>query len=148
MKVILLADVKNVGKKGEVVDVSDGYARNYLFRNKLALAASSKSMEVLEDQKQHARDEETKNKENALKLKEQLAQITLVFEVKTGEKGKVFGSISTKQVAEELNKKHNIAIDKRKMKAESLSELGVSKVMIDLHRDVEGFVTVHLKAKN
>ncbi len=148
MKVILLTDVKNVGKKGEVVEVSDGYARNYLFRNKLALAASSKSMEVLEDQKQHARDEEAKNKENALKLKEQLAQITLVFEVKTGEKGKVFGSVSTKQVAEELSKKHNITIDKRKMKADSLSELGVSKVMIDLHRDVEGFVTVHLKAKN
>lgn len=148
MKVILLTDVKNVGKKGEVVEVSDGYARNFLFRNKLALAASSKSMEVLEDQKQHARDEEAKNKENALKLKDQLALITLVFEVKTGEKGKVFGSVSTKQVAEELSKKHNITIDKRKMKAESLSELGVSKVMIDLHRDVEGFVTVHLKAKN
>lgn len=148
MKVILLTDVKNVGKKGEVVEVSDGYARNFLFRNKLALVASSKSMEVLEDQKQHARDEEAKNKENALKLKEQLALITLVFEVKTGEKGKVFGSVSTKQVAEELSKKHNITIDKRKMKAESLSELGVSKVMIDLHRDVEGFVTVHLKAKN
>ena len=148
MKVILLTDVKNVGKKGEVVEVSDGYARNFLFRNKLALAASSKSMEVLEDQKQHARDEEAKNKENALKLKERLALITLVFEVKTGEKGKVFGSVSTKQVAEELSKKHNITIDKRKMKAESLSELGVSKVMIDLHRDVEGFVTVHLKAKN
>ena len=148
MKVILLADVKNVGKKGEVVEVSDGYARNFLFRNKFALPASSKSMEVLEDQKQHAKDEETKNKDNALKLKEQLEKITLVFEVKTGEKGKVFGSISTKQVAEELNKKHKIVIDKRKMKTEMLSELGVSKVMIDLHREVEGFITVHLKAKS
>jgi large subunit ribosomal protein L9 len=148
MKVILLADVKNVGKKGEVVEVSDGYARNFLFRGKLAVAASTKSMEVLEDQRQHVKDEEAKNKENALKLKEQLEKITLVFEVKTGDKGRVFGSISTKQVAEELNKKHKIVIDKRKMKTETLSELGVSKVTIDLHRDVEGFITVHLKAKS
>jgi ribosomal protein L9 len=148
MKVILLSDVKKVGKKGELVEVADGYGRNYLIRNKLAVLATEKSVEILQDQKAQNKAHEKEVEKDAEQLKKRLETITLVFDMKTGKEGKVFGSVSTKQIAEELEKKHQIKVDKRKfVDNEPLTNLGLNAVRIELHKSVIGVVQVHLLAK-
>ena len=108
MKVILLADVKKVGKKDQTIEVSDGYAVNYLFPRHLAVQVTKKSVEVLENQQEAKRENEAKMKAEAEQLARKLEDITLIFKVKTGREGKLFGAISLKQVAEELQKQFNI----------------------------------------
>ena len=97
MKVILLSDVKKVGKKGEIVEVSDGYGRNFLLNKKLAVLATKKSMEILDEQNLQHDLEEKQKEADAQALKQKLTKITLEFHVKTGEGGRVFGSVSTKR---------------------------------------------------
>ncbi|MEF9967013.1 MAG: 50S ribosomal protein L9 [Longicatena sp.] len=146
MKVILLDDVKKVGKKGDVVDVSDGYARNFLLHKNLGVVATKKSMEILDEQNlQHDLDEQEKEAK-AEELKAQLAKITLEFHVKTGVGGKVFGSVSTKQIVEQLHKQHDIKVDKRKViDNDAISSLGYSDVKIDLYKNkVIGVIRVHI----
>ena len=148
MKIILIEDVKNVGKKGELKDVADGYARNFLIRNRLAVEATAHSKAILEQQKQDKIDQEIEDIKKAEVLKEKLTTITLVFPVKTGEGGKVFGSISSKQIAEELVKKHQITIDKRKILDNGpFHDLGYSDIRIELHKKVIGTIKIHLKAQ-
>ena len=148
MKIILIEDVKNVGKKGELKEVADGYARNFLIRNRLAVEATAHSKAILEQQKQDKIDQEIEDIKKAEALKEKLTTITLVFPVKTGEGGKVFGSISSKQIAEELVKKHQITIDKRKILDNGpFSDLGYSDIRIELHKKVIGTIKIHLKAQ-
>ena len=145
MKVILLQDVKKVGRKGEVVEVSDGYASNFLFPRKLAVKKTDKSTEILEQQKEDARLLLEKQKKEALKIKEQLANIVVEFTLKSNN-GKVFGSVSFKQVEEELKAKHNIVIDKRKITTKGpVDQLGYTKLNIELFKGVIGIITVHVK---
>ena len=115
MKVILLADVKKVGKKGQTIEVSDGYAANFLIPKKLAVKVTEKSVEILEKQNEQARIAAENAKKEAEKIKETLKNITVEFTLKSGANGRVFGSISFKQVEEALKNKHNIVIDKRKI---------------------------------
>jgi large subunit ribosomal protein L9 len=145
MKVILLNDVKKVGKSGEIVEVSDGYARNFLFRQKLAVPLTDKSQDVLNQQKQVDAKEKEDIKEEAQILKNKIEEITLMFYLKKGANEKVFGSISTKQISDEFEKKYNIKVDKRKIKSSALSELGVFKITISLHKDVDAIATIHIK---
>ena len=145
MEVILLADVKNVGKKNQTVNVSDGYANNFLFKKKLAVPVSKRSVEILEEQKETARQADLKAKEDAQKLVEILKGITLEFEAKVGKDSKIFGSISLKQIEEELKSKHNITIDKRKFLDKGpLDMLGFYKLKIELYKGVIGEVNVHI----
>ena len=146
MKIILLEDVKNVGKKGEIVEVADGYGRNFLVRNKLAVEATAQSKLILEKQKQQKIEQEKEDIKNAEALKLKLAEITLVFPVKTGDNGKVFGSVSSKQIAEELIKKHKITIDKRKILDEGpINTLGFYNIKIELHKQVIATIKIQLK---
>jgi len=148
MKVILLEDVKNVGKKGNILEVADGYARNFLIRNKLAVAATDQSKLILEQQKQQKIEQEKEDIRNAEALKLKLAELTLVFPVKTGENGKVFGSVSSKQIGEELLKKHNLTIDKRKILDEGpFNTVGFYNVKIELHKQVIATIKIQLKAQ-
>ena len=148
MKIILIEDVKNVGNKGELKDVADGYARNFLIRYRLAVEATAHSKAILEQQKEDKIDQEIEDIKKAEALKEKLTAITLVFPVKTGEGGKVFGSISSKQIAEELVKKHQVTIDKRKILDNGpFSDLGYSDIRIELHKKVIGTIKIHLKAQ-
>ncbi len=146
MKVILLKDVKNIGKKGETVNVSDGHARNFLIPNKLALVATEKSLEVLSQQKEDAKAKIEEQRQEAIILKDKLANITLDFHLKTGEDGRVFGSISTKQVAEELMKKHGIQVDKRKINSGPVNTLGMNRLPVELFKDVEGTIVVRIRS--
>ncbi len=145
MEVILLADVKNVGKKNQTVNVSDGFAVNFLFKRKLAVPVSKKSVEILENQKEEARQADIKAREDALKLSELLKGITLEFSAKVGKESRIFGSISLKQVEEELKVKHNITIDKRKFLDKGpLDSLGFHKLRIELYKGVIGTINVHI----
>ena len=148
MEVILLADVKNVGKKNQTVNVSDGYANNFLLKKKLAVPVSKKSVEILAEQQENARIAEENAKKDAQKLAETLKGITLEFNAKVGKDSKLFGSISLKQVEEELKAKYNISIDKRKFIDKGpLDMLGLYRLKIELYKGVVGEVNVHISAK-
>lgn len=148
MKIILLEDVKNVGKKGNILEVADGYARNFLIRNKLAVEATTQSKAILEQQKQQKIDQGIEDVKNAEALKAKLSELTLIFPVKTGENGKVFGSVSSKQIGEELLKKYKITIDKRKILDEGpFNTVGFYNVQIELHKQVIATIKIQLKAQ-
>ena len=145
MKVILLADVKKLGKKDQTIEVSDGYAVNYLFPRKLAVQVTKKSVEVLENQQEARRENDAKMKADAEALANRLKDITLTFKVKTGKEGKLFGAISLKQVAEELNKQYHIDLDKRKFVDKgTLNELGFHHINVELYKGVIGQVHVQI----
>ena len=147
MKVILLADVKKVGKKDQTVEVSDGYANNFLFPRKLAVPLSKKSAEVLENQQEERKELAAKMKADAETLAKKLEGITLTFKVKTGREGKLFGAVSLKQVAEELAKQ-GIEIDKRKFIDKGpLDELGYHHISVELYKGVIGKVHVEIKGE-
>ena len=147
MKVILLKDVKNVGKKDEIVEVSDGYGRNYLLRNKLAVLASEKAMEILSDQKKQQQAFLEEKKQEAIALKEKIEKIVLTFKIKSGKDGKLFGSVSTVKICELMQKQYNIALDKRKfIDKENITSLGTYDLKIELFKDV--IATVKVKVTN
>lgn len=148
MKVILLADVKKVGKKDQTVEVSDGYAQNYLFPRRLAVQVTKKSVEVLADQQEQARQIEAAKRAEAQELAAKLKDITVEFKVKTGKEGKLFGNISTKQIEEELLKQFKITIDKKKFIDKGpLNILGYHHLKIELFKGVIGTINVHLSAE-
>lgn len=144
MKVILKEDVKKVGKKGDVVDVADGYGRNYLIARGLAVAETKKSLEILDEQKAEAAAIEAENVKKAQETAAQMEKMMLQFTVKSGAEGRVFGSVSTKQIVEALNKQ-GIKVDKRKiLDTNPIQSLGVSNVRIELHKGVIGTIRVKL----
>lgn len=145
MKVILLADVKGVGKKNQQIEVSDGYASNYLIPRKLAVKVSEKSVQILAQQQEDARIAYEKAKKDAIELGEKLKTITLEFKLKLGANGRVFGSISFKQVEEQLKNKYKIIVDKRKIITKGpIDSLGVTKLEIELFKGVIGIINVHV----
>ena len=148
MEVILLADVKNVGRKNQTVNVSDGYANNFLFKKHLAVPVSKKSVEILANQQENARIAEENKKKDAQKLVEILKGITLEFDAKVGKDSKLFGSISLKQIEDELKAKHQIIIDKRKFIDKGpLDALGYYKLKIELYKGVVGEINVHIQER-
>lgn len=145
MKVILLKDVKKLGKKDDIVEVADGYARNFLFPGKLAVAASGKGKEILSQQKEDRAIETAKEKAIAEKLAEDINALKLEFKVKAGKDGRVFGSVSTKLIEETLKKEHSITVDKRKFKpAGPVTNLGSTRIQVTLFPDVTAEIHVVL----
>jgi large subunit ribosomal protein L9 len=145
MKVILLADVKGKGKKDQVVEVSDGYARNYLLAKKLAIVADTKALNELkgrEASKQHKHDVE---KAAAQETAKQLETITLVLKRKAGVDNKLYGVVTTKEITQQLKLEHNIEVDKKKLSMESLIKtFGTYKIKAKLFSDVTAIVTVQV----
>ena len=145
MKVILLKDVKKVGKKDQTVEVSDGYAKNYLIPNKLAVQLTKGSSQVLANQKEEERQLFEENQAKARLISEKLNQITLEFKLKAGTNGRCFGNVSFKQIEEQLLEKHNIQIDKRKFIDKGpLDSFGVYKLRIELFKGVIGTINVRV----
>ena len=145
MKVILLQDVKNVGKKGQTIEVSDGYANNFLLPKRLGVNATKRSVEILDKQKEDARILDEKNRKEAEELKEKLKTITIEFTCKTGKDGKLFGSVSSKQVVEKLKTSYGITIDKRKfVDKETVNTLGVTILKNELYKGVVAEIKVHV----
>jgi len=134
MKVIFVKDLKKQAKKGDIKEVKDGYAQNFLIKNGYAVQMNEKNLEALEEQRKEEKLEEAKQREIALELKEKIEKTTLLFKVKTGEKDKVFGSVSPKQIKDELHKK-GFKIDKRQIELISnLTTLGFHNVKINLFK--------------
>lgn len=149
MKVIFLKDVKGKGKKGEIKNVADGYAHNFLIKQGLAIEANNANVSTLDAQKKKEEKQAAEELAEAKKLKETIEKITVELSAKAGEGGRLFGSITTKQIAEELQKKHRIKIDKRKMElADAIRTLGHTKVPVKLHPEVLATLTVSIKEVN
>ena len=148
MRVILCADVKGQGKKDQIVEVSDGYARNFLFPKKLAIPADSKAINDVKNKeaaKQHKVDVEI---QQAKDLAKKLESIVVVFEYAAGPDKKLYGSVTAKDIAEELKKKHGIDIDKRKITlAEPIKSFGEFKADVKLYSDVSGKINVLVTSK-
>ncbi len=144
MKIILLSDVRKVGKKDEIIEVSDGYANNYLIKNKLAVPYTKRSKEVLDIELKKQEEEEEKKIAEFNKIKEKLANKTLKFKVKTGAEDKVFGKISTKQISDEI-KKQGFSIDKKSIILKNdIDTLGYHEVEINLHKKVNFKIKIEL----
>lgn len=145
MRVILLADVKNVGKKDQVIEVSDGYATNFLLRRKLAVPYSGRAVEILNEQKADRQEKAAQQKKEAEELAEKLKTITVEFTAKIGKDGRMFGTISPKQIESELKNRFDIVIDKRKfIDHYPVNALGYTRLKIELYKDVVGVVNVHV----
>lgn len=145
MKVILLQDVKKQGKKDEIINVSDGYAHNFLFKNNLAVPYTETSKSVLDKQIKKRNDEEDALVESLNEIKKKLENKIIKFKVKTGKNDQVFGAISTKQISDEI-KKLGFNIDKKNIKSSAnIDSLGVHNVLIELHKKVKFEVQVMLE---
>lgn len=145
MKVILLEDVKSLGKKGEVVEVSDGYARNAILPKKLGVEASGKHLNDLKLQNQHKDKVAAENLENAKKLAAIVGQTTVEVRLKGGEGGRAFGSVSSKEISQALKEQAGLDIDKKKMHLkENLKNLGSYEVPVKLHPQVTANLTVRV----
>ena len=144
MKVILLQDVKKQGKKDEIIDVADGYAKNFLIKNGLAVAATKEAKNILQKEMDKRKQDEEELISECNKLKDKLEKVELKFTVKTGAQDKVFGNVSVKQIHESLNK-IGYNIDKKKIHLNSpLSSLGTHLVEVELHKKVKLNIKVML----
>ena len=144
MKVILLSDVKSVGKKGDVVEVSDGYAKNFIFKKKLGTPADSKNLNDLKLRKANDEKIAAENLAAAKEFAKDLENRTIVVRLKAGEGGKTFGSVSSKEIAQEAKAQYDIDIDKKKIVLpEAIKSFGTFDVPIKLHPQV----TANLKVR-
>ncbi|MGO2565400.1 MAG: 50S ribosomal protein L9 [Brochothrix thermosphacta] len=144
MKVILLKDVKGKGKKGEIKEVPDGYAQNFLIKQGLAQEANATSISTLKAKNKKADKLAAEELAEAEALKAELKKVTVELKAKVGADGRIFGSVSSKQVVQGLEKQAGIKVDKRKMTMDPIRSLGVTKVPIKLHHDVEAVFNVHV----
>lgn len=147
MKVILLDNIKGVGKKDQIINASDGYARNYLFPKKLAVEANNENMLKLKAKQNGIEYKKGVEKEEATKLANKLKELTLTIKVKAGENGKIFGGVTSKEIAENLKKQYQIEVDKKKIiLAETIKNLGILTVEIKLYEGVIGKLKVQIIA--
>ena len=147
MKVILQADVKGTGKKGQVFEVADGYARNFLFPKKLAIEATTGNIQDITHKKTLEDSRKGKEKEAAVELAAKLNALLIEVKTKTGEGGRLFGSVTSKEIADALKKQHGFEVDKRKLEIkEPIKALGNYEVHVKIHPDVMATLKVHVFA--
>ena len=145
MKVILLEDVKALGKKGDIVNVSDGYARNAILPKKLGVEATSKNLNDLKLQNQHADKVAAENLEHAKELAMVVAEKKVVVKIKSGEGGRIFGSVSTKEIVQAAKEQTGLELDKKKMVlADPIKALGTYEIPVKLHPKVTAKLTVQV----
>ena len=145
MKFIFLQDVKGQGKKGEIKEVSDGYAINFLIKKGYAIKQTEGSLNKLKEENEKNRELDLKKREEAKLMKEKLEKITLNFRVKSSKDSRMFGSISTKQIKEELQKQ-GFSIDKKQIESKTINSLGMHIVTITLYKDIVCNLKVHTES--
>lgn len=145
MKVILLENVKGVGKKDEIINANDGYARNFLFPKNLAIEANSTNLSKLKSKQDSASFKKSEEKKNAEEMKEKLSKIVLKINVKAGENGKIFGGVTAKEISEQLKKQYNYNIDKKKIDIkEIIKTIGMFTIDLKLFEGVVGKLKIHI----
>ena len=145
MKVILTQDIKSVGKKGQIIDASDGYARNYLLPKKLAVVADATNLNELKTKQDANKYKRDMTMANAKELVEKMKGFELTFKIKAGENGKTFGSVTAKDIADELNKKYFVEVDKKKIGlSDAIKTLGVFNIEIKLFEGITGKLKVNV----
>lgn len=148
MKVILLEDVKSLGKKGELVNVNDGYARNFILPKKLGLEATPKNLNDLKLQKANEAKIAAEQLAAAKQLAEEMKEMQVKLAIKTGEGGRTFGSVSTKEIAQAAKEQLKLELDKKKMQLdEAIKSVGTHMVPIKLHPQVTGSLKVVVEGK-
>ena len=148
MKVILLKDVKGTGKKGEMKELSDGYARNFLLPKKMAIVADNTAVKELNEKNKAAENKAQKEYEAAVELGKKMEEMNIVMYSKAGDGGRLFGSITSKDIAEQLKKQHGIVVDKRKVLLnEPIRVLGSTNVEIKIHQKVITKIRVDVREK-
>ena len=148
MKVILTQDIKSVGKKGQIIDASDGYARNYLLPKKLAVVADATNLNELKTKQDANKYKRDMTKANAEELAKKMKNFELVFKIKAGDNGKTFGSVTAKDVADELNKKYFVEVDKKKIGiSDAIKTLGSYTIDIKLFEGIIGKLKVNVVAE-
>ena len=145
MKVILLQDIKGVGKKDEIINASDGYARNFLLPKKMAVEADKNNLNKLNVKKENEKQRKQNELENAKEIAEKMKTITLKIKAKSGENGKIFGGITSKEIAENLKEQYNINVDKKKISIqETIKILGNYFVEIKLHEGITAKLAISI----
>ncbi len=146
MKVILLQDVKTLGKKDQIVDINDGYARNFILPKKLGIEATPANLNSLKLQKANEAKIAAENLANAKAYAEELSKLTVVVGMKAGEGGKAFGSVSSKEIVEAAKKQHNVELDKKKVVLpEAIKSFGTYEVTVKLHPEVQAKIKVKVE---
>lgn len=145
MKVILLDNIKGVGKKDEVINASDGYARNFLFPKKLAVEANAENMSKLTNKKNSEQHKKNVEKEKAEEIAKKMKEIVLEVKVKAGDNGKIFGGVTSKEISENLKAQFNIDVDKKKIIVnETIKNLGVFNISVKLFEGIVGNLKVNV----
>lgn len=145
MKIILTSDIKSIGKKGQVLEVSDGYARNYLIPKKLGIIADATNMNELKTRQDSNKYKKDISLANATTLAEKMKDFKLEFKIKAGENGKIFGSVTTKDIADELNRKYFVEVDKKKINlSEAIKTIGLYDIDVKLHEGIIGKIKVNV----
>lgn len=143
MKVIFIKDLKNQGKKGEIKEVKDGYAKNFLIKNGYAVKETKESLKILDRDNKKAEELDKENREQAKKIKKELESKSYKFKVKTGEGDKVFGSVSVKQIKEKLDEKYKI--DKKQIIIKNpIQSLGFHEVDINLYKEIKAIIKIEV----
>lgn len=146
MKVILLEDVKGSGVKGDIINASDGFARNYLFPKGLAVEATKANLNELKNRERAEEKRKEEAAQQAREMADKLSQLTLVIKAKSGENGKLFGSVTNKELAEELKKQHNITIDRKKIVlGEPIKQLCEMELEVKLYPEISGKLKVKVE---
>jgi len=144
MQVIFLKDLKGQGKKGEIKEVSDGYAKNFLITKGYAVKKTETSLNKLEKENEENKKIDEEMRKNAKELANKLSKITIKFQAKNGKNGKMFGSISSKQIKEKLSEE-GISVDKKQILMEQINTLGYHNVEINLYKDIKGTLKVFVE---
>ncbi len=148
MKVILLDNVKGVGKKDEIINANDGYARNFLLPRKLAVEANNSNLAKLKAKQDSVSFKKSEDKKAAEELKEKLSKIRLKIEVKAGENGKIFGGVTSKEISEQLKKQYNFDVDKKKIELkETIKTVGIHAVELKLFEGVIASLMIDIIGK-
>lgn len=145
MKVILLENVKGVGKKDEIINANDGYARNFLLPKKLAVEANNQNLAKLKSKQESNEHKKMTEKQEAEDLAKKLEKIILKIQVKAGENGKIFGGVTAKEIAEQLQKQHKFKVDKKKIDLkETIKQTGMFNIDLKLYEGVNAKLKIHI----